>query len=42
MVLSKLFLAHKEEIKSCIEITTDEQIKNYAEFERKLNLKLKK
>lgn len=40
MVLSKLLLAHKEEIKSCIEITTDEKIKNYADFERKLNHKL--
>lgn len=41
MVLSKLSQAHQDEIKNCIELVTAEKIKNYADFERKLNRKLK-
>ena len=40
IVLSKLYQKHQDEIKNCIELTTNEQIKNYADFERKLNRKL--
>lgn len=40
MVLSKIFQAHQDEIKSCIDITTAEKIKSYADFERKFNRKL--
>jgi hypothetical protein len=40
-VLSKLLPIHKDEILNCIAFTTDEKIKNYADFERKLNRKLK-
>ena len=41
LVLSKLFQAHQSEISECISTTTDLKIKNYADFERKLNRKLK-
>lgn len=41
MVLSEIFKEHQQEIKNCIELTTNEKIKNYADFERKLNKKLK-
>lgn len=40
IVLSKLFQAHQEEIKNCIETTTAEKINNYVDFERKFNRKL--
>ncbi len=40
MVLSKLFKDHQEEIKSCIATTTEEKIRNYYDFEKKLNRKL--
>lgn len=41
MALTKIFKEHKEEIKNCIELTANEKIKNYIEFERKLNQILK-
>ena len=39
--LTQLAKAHQEEIKHCIETTTNEKFKSYADFERKLNRKLK-
>jgi len=41
MVLSKLLQLHKDEIKECIELTLQDKIRNYTDFERKLNRKLK-
>lgn len=41
LVLSKLFQAHQSEISECISTTTDLKVKDYADFERKLNRKLK-
>lgn len=41
MVLSEIFKDHQKDIKNCIALTTNEKIKNYADFERKLNRKLK-
>lgn len=41
IVITKLFQAHQEEIKQCIVSTTNEKIKNYADFERKLDRRIK-
>lgn len=41
IVITKLFQAHQEEIKQCIVSTTNEKIKNYADFERKLDKRIK-
>ena len=40
MVLTKLYNAHQKEIGSCIQLTTEEIVKNYVDFERKLDKKL--
>jgi len=41
MVLSKLLQINIEEIKNCIQLTMQDKVKNYTDFERKLNRKLK-
>lgn len=41
ITLTKLFELHQTEITECITATTNMKIKNYADFERKLNRKLK-
>lgn len=40
MVLTKLYQTHQEEVANCIQLTTEEIVKNYADFERQLDKKL--